>query len=222
MGRTDLDLICLDAEHAPFDRRDLDLCLLASRSSNIPAIVRIPSLSAEHILNALDCGAEGVLVPHVSSADEASKAVAFSTYGLGRGFAGSSRSAGYMKASMAQHIQSSNDRVCIIAQIEDAAALDQIDQILSVDTIDAFFIGRADLTVSLGYDNPNTPEVIEAVSEICRKGNERGRTIGMFTANLDEIDAWRGKGASLFLLSSEHSMILDGAKALNEKVRSQF
>ncbi|NRA29988.1 MAG: hypothetical protein HRU11_06975 [Parvularculaceae bacterium] len=222
MNRAGMDLVCIDAEHAPFGRTELDLCLMAFRAGGTPAIVRVPELAPAPILNALDCGATGVLVPHVLSGEQAQKAVDFSLYGQGRGFAGSSRSAGYMAKSMADHVVSSNATTCVIGQIEDAEALGALDDILAVDQMDALFIGRADLTVSLGYDNPNTPEVVEAVTEICRKGKERGRTIGMFTGNTAEIASWREQGASLFLLSSEHAMMLDGARRLNETVRAQF
>lgn len=222
INRSGMDLVCLDAEHAPFGRADLDLCLLALHAGGMPALVRVPSLSSEHVLNALDCGATGVLVPHVKSAEEAEKAVRYATYGKGRGFAGSSRAARYMARGMAEHISAANAHTCVVGQIEDAEALNHLDDIFSTDGMDAFFIGRADLTVSLGYNTPNTPEVIDAVTEICRLGAEKGKTIGMFTSNLDEIAGWRAKGASLFLLSSEHAMMLEGAKALNERVRPQF
>ena len=71
-----LDLICVDAEHAPFDRAAIDLCLMAARAAALPAIVRTPTAAPEHVLNALDCGADGVLLPHIRSADEARAAVA--------------------------------------------------------------------------------------------------------------------------------------------------
>jgi len=222
MCRSGMDLVCLDAEHSPFDRASLDLCLMAFRAGAMHTLVRVPSLSAAHILNALDCGATGVLVPHVRNGDEAQKAVDLAHYGQGRGFAGSSRAAGYMAHSMADHIERSNQSVCVVAQIEDAEALDKLDDIFNVDQVDAFFIGRADLTVSMGYDDPNHPAVIEAVEDICRKGAEKNRAVGMFTSNTAEVSKWRALGTSLFLLSSEHAMMLAGAQHLNETVRNHF
>ena len=64
-GRSDLDLICLDAEHSAFDRRDINDCVLALQQVGTPSLVRVPANRPEYILNALDCGATGVLVPHV-------------------------------------------------------------------------------------------------------------------------------------------------------------
>jgi 2-keto-3-deoxy-L-rhamnonate aldolase RhmA len=222
LGRSDCDAVCIDAEHAPFDRRDIDACLHALNHAGMPSIVRIPALRSEYILNALDCGAQAILAPHIAGAKDAEFLVGQCNYGQGRGFAGSSRSAGYMARSMAEHIAASNAQTCVIAQLEDAEALDNLDDILEVDGIDCFFIGRADLTVSLGLDNPNDPKVIEAVEHICRTANKAGRRVGMFTANVDELPKWRELGASMFLLGSDHSMMLEGAKGLTARVRAHF
>lgn len=222
LGRADLDAVCIDAEHAPFDRRDIDACVHALGHAGTPSIVRVPALRSEYILNALDCGVDAILAPHVASAEDAQFLVAQSTYGKGRGFAGSSRAAGYMAHGMADHIAASNARVSVIAQIEDKAALDNLDAILAVEGVDCFFIGRADLTVSLGYDNPNEPAVIEAVEQVCRAAQAAGRPVGMFTSNIDELPKWRALGATLFLLGSDHSMMLEGAKGLTDRVRAHF
>jgi len=222
LGLSDLDLICIDAEHSPFDRRDIDQCIHALSSTGMASLVRVPANRPEYILNALDCGATGVLVPHIRNGDEASEVLGNSHYGSGRGYAGSSRAAGYGAHKMAEHKAKSAASTVVIAQIEDAEALDDLDGMFAVSGIDAFFIGRADLSVSLGADGPNDPSVIEAVEAICSKGKEAGATIGMFTGNLAEIPKWRSLGASLFLLSSDHAFMLSGAADLTRKVRADF
>jgi 2-keto-3-deoxy-L-rhamnonate aldolase RhmA len=220
LARTELDLVCIDAEHAPFDRRDIDACLLALSAGAKPALVRVPSSAPEHILNALDCGADGVLCPHILSGAHAAGVAAASRYGAGRGFAGSSRSAGYTSKSMAQHLADSSDRTVVIGQIEDREALENLDGIFAQPDIDAFFIGRADLTVSLGLTNPNHPDVLQAVEHVARAGLAAGRVMGMFTANLDEIPRWRNLGVTLFILGSDHGFILSGAAAMTSRVRT--
>lgn len=218
-GRTDLDVICLDAEHAPFDRGDIDACLLALKAVGKPSLVRIPANRPEHILNALDCGADGILVPHVITGEDVAALAANAHFGTGRGYAGSTRAAGYGAKAMAEHKQASAETTAVIAQIEDAEALDHLDDLFAEKRIDAFFIGRADLSVSLGADGPNDPAVISAVERICEVGFAAGATIGMFTGNLDEIPKWRGLGATLFLLGSDHSFMLAGATSLIQQLR---
>lgn len=219
-GRSGLDVICLDAEHAPFDRGDINDCVLALKAVGKPSLVRIPANRPDHILNALDCGADGVLVPHVITGDDAEAVAANAHFGTGRGYAGSTRSAGYGARSMAEHKRLCADATVTIAQIEDAEALDHLDAIFSVSAIDAFFVGRADLSVSLKAHGPNDAAVIEAVEMICAKGREAGVTIGMFTGDLAELPDWRGRGASLFLLGSDHSFMLAGASDLVAQARS--
>lgn len=222
LGRSDLDMVCIDAEHSPFDRRDIDTCIHALGAAGIDSLVRIPANRPENILNALDCGATGVLVPHVRTGAEAKEVAQNAHYGTGRGYAGSSRAAGYGARKMAEHKAQSAVTTVVVAQIEDAEALDHLDAMFAVSEIDAFFIGRADLSVSLGAAGPNDSVVIEAVERICRKGAEAGVTIGMFTGDLGEISKWRTLGASLFLLSSDHALMLAGAASLTAKVRAAF
>ena len=215
LASSGLDCICIDAEHAPFDRRDIDVCVMAARAGDMPVLVRTPTSAADHILNALDCGADGVLVPHVRSAVEA-RAVALSArYASdGRGYAGSSRAAGYGAVSMPVHKTASAARTVVIAQIEDAEALDEIDAIAAVDGIDALFVGRIDLTVSLGCESPDDAEVVSAVERIVAACVAAKRPVGMFVSRTGDVAMWREKGATLFLLGSDHGFIREGAKAL--------
>jgi 2-keto-3-deoxy-L-rhamnonate aldolase RhmA len=137
----------------------------------------------------------------------------------GRGFAGSSRAAGYTTLGMTKHRDAAKG-VCVVAQIEDAVALDAIDAIAHVDGIDTLFIGRADLTVSLGASSPDDPIVVEAVEAICAAGQRAGRAVGMFLARASDVPLWNEKGASLFILGSDHEFLLQGSARLNQAVRS--
>jgi 2-keto-3-deoxy-L-rhamnonate aldolase RhmA len=221
LGNTGLDMVCLDAEHAPFDRLRIDQCVHALRATSMPALVRIPSAAPEHILNALDCGATGVVVPHVTSAAMAESVVKAAHYGPGgRGYAGSSRAAAYTTKPMAQHLADSAAQTTVIAQIEDLEALEAIDEITQVDGVDCLFIGRVDLTVALRAESPGAAEVIDAVERICDAGRQVGRAVGMFVGNAREVPRWRESGASFFLLSSDHGFLQQGAAKLVEEFRA--
>ena len=215
LARTALDCLCLDAEHAPFDRMSIDGCVMAARAGQTDILVRVPVASSEHILNALDCGATGIVAPHIRSAAEAGALVRAAAYGHGgRGYAGSSRAAGYTTTSMADHLANSAARTVVIAQIEDPEAIEHIDAIASVEGIDALFVGRVDLTVAYGADSQDDPRVVEAVERVCAAGKRHGRPVGMFLARASDIPRWRQRGATLFLLGSDHSFMLAGAAAL--------
>jgi 2-keto-3-deoxy-L-rhamnonate aldolase RhmA len=220
LSLTSLDCLVLDAEHAPFDRAALDLCILAARAGGKTVLVRPQSASHAQILNALDLGADGVILPHIRSAEEAVEAVKACHYvSGGRGYAGSSRAAGYTSKGMAGH-RADAKNVIVIAQIEDVEAVDAIDSIARVDGIDALFIGRADLTISYGAETPDDVVVVDAVDRIVAAGKAAGRTTGMFLGRVGDVPMWRDKGASLFILGSDHDFLMQGAARLTEAVRN--
>ena len=217
---TSLDVLALDAEHAPFGRRELDGCLALTYRAQKATLVRVPDAAPAHLLNALDCGATGVLVPHVSSAEAAADVAQACHFGRGgRGYAGSTRVAAFGRKPMGEHLARSAAQTAVVAQIEDVEAVDQIDDIAAVDGIDCLFVGRIDLTVALGAGKPDAPEVLEAVETVCNACRRNRRTVGMFVADLDEIPRWRALGASLFLLSSDHAFLAAGADQLVQTVR---
>jgi 2-keto-3-deoxy-L-rhamnonate aldolase RhmA len=220
LARAGLDLLCIDAEHAPCDRRDIDACVMAARAGALPVVVRTPCSAPEQILNALDCGADGVVVPHIRTAAIARAVAAAVHYGAGgpngisRGYAGSSRAAGYGMRSIPDHLSASAATSTLIAQIEDIEALGEIDAIAAVDGIDALFIGRIDLTLALGCTSPDDPKVIAACDHIIASAVKAGRPVGLFTSRPSDAPSWQAKGATLFLLGSDHGFLRDGAKAL--------
>ncbi len=220
LALTALDCLVLDAEHAPFDRGDIDQCIMAARAAGKPVLVRPQTAGHEHILSVLDCGATGVILPHILAAADAEAAVAACHYSRGgRGFAGSSRAAGYTTLGMAKHREAAKG-VTIIAQIEDVEAVDAIAEIAAVPGIDALFIGRADLTIAYGAASPDDAVVVDAVARICAAGKAAGRTVGMFLGRTADVALWREQGASLFILGSDHDFILSGAARLDAAIRA--
>jgi 2-keto-3-deoxy-L-rhamnonate aldolase RhmA len=220
LSLTELDCLVLDAEHAPFDRSDVDRGVMAAQRSAKPILVRIPAARPEYALQALDCGATGIVVPHVRSAGEAEAAVRMCHYGRGgRGYAGSSRAAGYTRTAMPEHLANSGAKTVVILQIEDPEAVEAIDEIATVENVDALFIGRIDLSVAMGK-SPDDAAVVDAVAAVCDSAQRHGRTVGMFLSRVEDVPYWRDRGASLFLLGSDHAFLLAGAAKLCASVRS--
>ena len=222
LGHSELDCVCLDAEHAPFDRAHLDTALLAARAMGLPALVRPATADPASVLNALDLGAIGVIAPHVTSAAAAQAVVRSSRHGHGgRGYAGSTRAAGFGTRALADNVARANVLVAVVAQIEDAEALENLDDIAAVEGVDALFVGRMDLTVSLGAESPEDPRVVEAVRDICAAGRRHSRAVGMFTSTPQEAQQWAQEGATFFLLGSDHQWILQGARELAAALRAK-
>ena len=214
LSQARLDVVCLDAEHAPFGRIEIDSCVAALRAVDQPSLVRISADTAADIRNALDAGATGILVPHVKSVDQAAAIVRAGRYGEGgRGYSGSTRAADFAAKGMQAHLRDSGAQTTVIVQIEDLAALGPAAAIAAVEGVDCVFIGRADLAVAMQKDI-SAPEVIDAVLGICAAAKSAGTAVGMFSPNVDEIPQWRAAGVTLFLVGSDQEFVLSGARQL--------
>ncbi len=219
LGLSALDAIAIDCEHAPFGRLELDLCIGALRAAGMPSLVRLADDTPTSIRNALDSGASGIVVPHVTSPEQAAAIVRAAHFGDGgRGYAGSPRAAGYSRKSMADHLADSREQTSVILQIEDIPALQHVAQIAEVDGVDCLFVGRVDLAVAM-QKGVSDDEVVATVQDICLACASVGTAVGMFTPDLDELPKWREAGASLFLLGSDQSMLLAGAAQLAASIR---
>ncbi len=218
VGDLGFDFIVIDEEHAPFDRIATDTALLAARASRTAGLVRVPSADPAGLLSVLDCGAAGVLVPHVASAGMARDIVAACRYrGGARGFSASARAGRYGAIKMWDHVAASDEAVTVIAMIEDPSALDEIDAILATDGLDGVFIGRGDLTVALGAPTRDAPVVREAVARILSAARSAGKPACMMVDGQAEAASFRGAGASAFIVSSDQGFLRKAAgQALTE------
>ncbi len=215
-----LDVCCLDAEHSPFDRADIDAAVMAFRAHDKAVVVRLRDSSDSEILNALDCGASGIVVPHVDSPDVARHIVQKSFYGPGgRGYAGSSRFAQYTHSPLPDNLANNQAQTSVIAQIEDLDALTCINDIMAVDGIDCFFIGVMDLTVALGATSASDPKVTAAIEQIIAAAKQHERCVGMFVPNTEAVASWHAKGVSMFMLNSDHGFIKAGAAAMVNAIK---
>ena len=221
LGLTALDVVCLDAEHAPFGRMELDGCIAALRAAEMPCLVRVAGNAPEYVLQALDCGATGVVIPHVTTPEQAAAAVKAAKFGAGgRGYAGSTRAAGFTTKPMREHLSDSAAETTVIIQVEDREAVDAAAELCAVDGVDCLFIGRVDLTVSLNAESPSDAVVLKAMEKVCRAGQEAGKPVGMFISAPEEAGKWMEHGVNLFLSGSEHAFILRGANQVSDLVKS--
>lgn len=176
------DWVLLDCEHGTLTIESVELMAIAAEASGITAIARPVSRSPEHILQVLDRGVMGVQVPHVNTAEEAREVIAAVKYHpLGRrGLAAGTRAAVYdAHGTLADYVKAANEATLIAIQLEDRAAIDNIDELLKVDGIDVFFIGPSDLSQSMGYPgNPKAPPVAQAIETSFAKMRAAGRTPG--------------------------------------------
>ncbi|MCK8779235.1 aldolase/citrate lyase family protein [Rhizobium sp. NTR19] len=218
LGPLGYDFVVIDQEHAPLDRGITDLMILAARASNIAPLVRIPEFSPSAILSALDCGAMGIMVPHVNSVEKA-KAVAQSCRYLGgqRGFAGLTRASSWGSVGGTQHMAAQDSHIACIVMIEDQDAVEHAADIARVDGVDALFIGRGDLTASFGNDPDAASKVAEISRTVAAAARDAGVPLLMLPTSKDDLEFVKEIGASAMLLSSDHGFIRSAAaKTIND------
>ncbi|MEO0792150.1 MAG: aldolase/citrate lyase family protein [Pseudomonadota bacterium] len=221
MALSGLDFICLDAEHSPFDRRSMDASLAIAMAHKLPALVRVPSGSQENILMALDSGAVGIVVPHVDNREKAEEIARWARFGhYGRGFAGSTRWAGYATRGMSDLLEQSKRETVVIAQIEEPEAVDVIDEIASVDGIDGLFVGPADMAVCLGKTDAADPAVREMMRRVGVSAKQHGKCFMTFLPNTSTATELNALGVTMFFVGSEQGFLLAGAKAVASELKS--
>ncbi|HEU5019189.1 MAG TPA: aldolase/citrate lyase family protein [Pseudolabrys sp.] len=182
-GGLGFDWVLIDCEHGTITLETVELMIMAAEASGITPIVRPRSKDAQDIVQVMDRGAAGVQVPHITSGADARAAVeAVKFHPLGqRGLAAGTRASGYgYRGSMGAFTETANKETLICAQIEDEAAVRNIDAILETDGIDVFFIGPSDLSQSMGYPgNPKAEPVAKAIETTLKKIIAAGKTPGM-------------------------------------------
>ena len=220
LASTDLDFLVIDAEHAPFGRADIDVGVLAARASGMPALVRVPNVQAGTVLDVLDVGATGILVPHARSEHTVLEAIAASRYRRGtRGFSNSPRAGGYGRIAMSQHVDQADREAVVIGQVEDRDAIDVIERLAAIDGVDCLFIGRADLALSMGVDDIRDPRVEEALERVLAACRAAGKASGVFVADAGECARFEQLGASLFIVGSDQSLLRSHVGRMTATVR---
>jgi len=185
MGQSEFDWLIVDLEHAPVDFGSLVQQFQAiGCSGNSVPFVRAPSSDPTTIKRILDAGARGILVPSVNTNAEAQAVVdscLFPPEGV-RGAAKSPRAANYGRAGK-DYFVTANQSLTIIVGVESKEALENLDEILAVPRIDGIFIGPMDLAVSLGYFDPQEPEVQTAIHQIEQKVLASSKFLGTISTD---------------------------------------
>lgn len=216
LGEAGFDFVVADAEHAPFDRGDIDLLMLGARAAQIPSLVRVQSAHHWEILTVLDAGAAGILVPHVTSAEVMRQIVSAARFKDGtRGFSNSARAGRYGTFGFKEHISAGDDCTCILAMIEDPIAVDRIDEIFAVEGLTGAFIGRGDLTVAYDAPSPSAPVIEDAVKRISEAAARHNVPLLAHVGSAASPEVkWLGEmGVTGFIVSSDQGLMKQAALA---------
>jgi 4-hydroxy-2-oxoheptanedioate aldolase len=193
------DFVTLDLEHEPITDESAGSFIRTCDAAKVPSIVRVPF--GDRIQRLLNIGASGIQVPGMNSAvavRDLVRETRFHPIGR-RAFTASTRSADYGRRGDEQaYFQRANANLFVIAMIEDVRALDELDEILAIEGIDAIHIGPGDLAQSMGF--PPRDEVAEVIDEIISRSVQAGRVVG--------AGAYAGVGTDMLVRQKENGVSL--------------
>ena len=214
-----VDLIWIEMEHGSATWSQLSDISRACDLWGMTSLVRVNNNDPWLVGRALDRGAQAVVVPHVNTKEEAQRLVTggkFAPVGM-RGIGGSRQGLG-----VADYTRKANDEIMLIALIEDVVAVDNLDEILTVEGIDCFMVVPGDLSQTMGPEylgRPDHPDVQSLIEESMKKIVAAGYATGS-TANDDNIGRWTNAGGRMFLCGYQ-GYISSGLKGLREKSNSK-
>lgn len=209
-----VDFLCIDWEHSQIGRERIEDLIRAADVHKVPAMVRVPGHTPEWIAAALDAGASGVLVPRISTAEQARMAVMASRYPpAGARGVGPGRAAGY-GYRIPDYLKSANETLAVAIQVETAEGLANIDDIVRVDGVDLIFIGPGDLSVSIDAMEPAGQDKLNAaIVRIATAAREAGKAVGIFRPSADDVGKWSKHGISFYMLASDTMFLGAGLAA---------
>jgi 4-hydroxy-2-oxoheptanedioate aldolase len=221
MAQQGWDALTIDLQHGVVDYQALVPMLQAISTTATVPVVRVPWLEPGILMKVLDAGAYGVICPMVNSREDAQKLVAWTHYAP-RG----TRSFGPVRALLyagADYPDHANDTVVTFAMIETAAALDNLDAILSVEGLDAVYIGPSDLSLALGckpaFDEVD-PKVAQAIDHILERAKAHGVVAGIHNGAPPTALARIAKGFQFVTVSSDARLMAAGAQQVVSAMRA--
>jgi staphyloferrin B biosynthesis citrate synthase len=220
LAQAGLDFLCIDGEHAAWDRGRMDAALAVARALDMPVLVRVAAATPQDILAALDLGAVGVVVPHVDSVAKAEAVAKAAHYGRGgRGYAGSTRWAGYATRPMSD-VLAQDSQTIVVVQIEEPEGVEAVEAIAAVRGVDALFAGPADLSVGYGATSVGSPALSRALARIGVAAAGAGKAYAAWVPDAATAQDWVGHGVQVFVVASDHSWMRAGATAATGAVKA--
>jgi len=218
----DFDWLLIDTEHSPNDLPSVLAQLQAIAGYDAAAAVR-PHIGETHIIKQiLDLGCQTLIVPMVESAAEAEmlvKSMRYPPNGI-RGVGGAgARATGF--SGHADYLSTADNEMCLVVQIETKAGLDALDDILTVDGVDAVFIGPSDLSANLGHiGNVGAPVVVEAVETALDKIAASDKASGIMALDPAAAKGYLARGVDFVAVSIDARTLALSLRAIAADMRA--
>jgi 4-hydroxy-2-oxoheptanedioate aldolase len=221
MAHQGWDSLTIDLQHGAIDYAAMLGMLQAISTTATVPLVRVPWLEPGILMKALDAGAYGLICPMINTREDAQRLVAWTCYAP-RG----TRSYGPVRASLyagADYAEHADRTVVRFAMIETAQALDNLDAILSVEGLDAVYVGPSDLSLSLGcrptFDEVE-PKVAQAIDHVVDRARAHGIVAGIHNGRTETARARIAKGFRFVTVGSDARLLAAGSQELLSALRA--
>lgn len=217
VGALGFDVVVLDTEHGPTNGVELEHHLRAADSVGLPVLVRVSSKREDSILAALDAGATGVVIPHVSSGADAEHAVTASQYPPvgSRSMALTTRAGRQGVKSLSDHLATAQENTVVVVQIEDYPGAMAAPEIAGTPGVDAVWIGLNDMSLDYCVSRDLERAVFDtAVDSVTVSVLSSTAALAISPSHVEDLRSWRSRGASIQFVPFQNMAILGARQFL--------
>lgn len=219
LGSAGFDWLVIDGEHAPNDLRSTMAQLQVLEASASHPVMRLPMGEAWAIKQALDIGAQTLLIPMVESADEARdlvRAVRYPPAGIRGSGAALARASRF--AAIPDYITTADAQICLLVQVESRAGLAALDDVLAVEGVDGVFLGPSDLAADMGHaGDARAAPVQAALKNALGRIAASDKAAGILALDHESALEYRDWGAQFLAVGIDVVLFAQAARALAAK-----
>lgn len=209
------EFVLLDTEHSGVGIETIKAQIAASRGLDIVPMVRVPGCHYHLIAPVLDAGAMGIMVPMVESAEQARHIASWCRYppqGV-RGVAFGMAHDDYGGGEVPQKMREANARTMVIALIETAKGIADVEAIMATDGIDIGWLGHYDLTTSMGIPGEfEHPDFLAAVDRLVAACRNSGKPAGILAGSIAAAEGWRARGFRAIAYSTDTGLLQEALR----------
>lgn len=221
LAHSGYDWLLVDTQHGPMGYEQLSAMICGIGSGGAKSMVRVGGFSDRPgIQQALDLGADGVLVPYINTAEEARQAVSCARYPTAGTRSVYFPQRSMNKAGLLGYAGAANDNIMVALQVETASCIENIAEIAAVPGVDILFLGQNDLCMSMGlyerYEFPHmytSPELQEATNSLVAEANKNGVILGLFLFGTTRVAEFLGKGFTFISIGNDLHHVLTQSAA---------
>jgi staphyloferrin B biosynthesis citrate synthase len=222
IGHAEYDFVIIDYEHTSTNLETIEHMVRAAELLDITPLVRISRVDRIEILKMLDCGAQGIVIPHVESKEQVEEAVRYAYYHpVGARSLNSGRPGAFAKHSLTDYIAAANGEIMIIPMIESVEGVANCESIMAVPNVSFVLEGAADLSQSLGLpwdtDHPRVQQSLDTIFE----ASQRCRVpYAIVSRTVDQHRRWAERGVHIYVLGDDRNTAFRAYRSKKDQYQS--